>query len=250
MNEGMNMGPNPEEQKRLEKERQNKENAEWEKYLEYRKGPDAKYIEGLIREKGGVKQVVEYLGLNGEEDLIHWTKAKQEKRDAERAEAYFVSHPEQLVTPTTLKEAGPEIAEFEGMIASFESTHSLEKLHSIVDLSPDLTELFNRADDLEDPEREKKAIETYEKHNPGYVAVYKENMDRARAIVLSPEDTNVFETRRAAKKDLKKIKEKLDVLQKNTSISKDKYEELKNTYRPLARALGSIKINTNRVDHS
>jgi len=63
-------------------------------------------------------------------------KEQQEREDAEHLVAHFVIHPEQLTTPATLREAGPEIVEFEAMITLFESMHHLEELNSITNLTP------------------------------------------------------------------------------------------------------------------
>src|SRR3989344_5289654 len=51
-------------------------------------------------------------------------KSKQEQEDAKLLADYLARHPE------------PEIAQFENIIALFESTHSLEDLHLIIDLTP------------------------------------------------------------------------------------------------------------------
>lgn len=63
-------------------------------------------------------------------------KKLQELEDAEREKAHFAMHPEQLMVPQNLREAGPEIREFENLVALFEAIHSFEKLHSIVNLTP------------------------------------------------------------------------------------------------------------------
>jgi hypothetical protein len=44
-------------------------------------------------------------------------------------------HPETAIAPEDLRECGPDIAEFEELLALFESTHSLTELHSIIDLT-------------------------------------------------------------------------------------------------------------------
>lgn len=62
-------------------------------------------------------------------------KQQQEREDAERLADYLARHPDPVISPENLREAGPEIAEFENMTASFELTHSLAELHSIVDLT-------------------------------------------------------------------------------------------------------------------
>jgi hypothetical protein len=61
-------------------------------------------------------------------------KIRQE--EDERCEQFMKDHPELFAIPEVKRECGPEIAEFESLIASFESTFSLEALHQIVDLTP------------------------------------------------------------------------------------------------------------------
>lgn len=71
------------------------------------------------------------MGLSPEEK-----KKQQEKEDDEFLADYFARHPEIIISPEDRREAGSEIAEFENIIALFESKHSLESLHSITDLTP------------------------------------------------------------------------------------------------------------------
>jgi len=63
-------------------------------------------------------------------------REQQEREDAEQLADYLARHPEPVISKEDLREAGPEIVEFEAMIALFESMHSLEELHSIIDLTP------------------------------------------------------------------------------------------------------------------
>ncbi|MFA5936573.1 MAG: hypothetical protein WC822_01705 [Candidatus Paceibacterota bacterium] len=63
-------------------------------------------------------------------------KEQQEREDAELLSDYLARHPEPVISKENLREAGPEIVEFEAMIALFESMHSLEELRSIIDLTP------------------------------------------------------------------------------------------------------------------
>lgn len=62
-------------------------------------------------------------------------KLKQEQEQNERCEQFMNDHPELFAVPDKLRECGPEVAEFETLIALFESTHSLEALHEIVELT-------------------------------------------------------------------------------------------------------------------
>jgi hypothetical protein len=63
-------------------------------------------------------------------------KEQQEREDAELLADYLSRHPESVTSKENLREAGPEIVEFEAMITLFESMHSLEELHSIINLTP------------------------------------------------------------------------------------------------------------------
>lgn len=62
-------------------------------------------------------------------------RLKEEQENDELCADYLARHPEPVISPEDLRECGPEIVEFEAMIATFESTHSLVELHSLVDLS-------------------------------------------------------------------------------------------------------------------
>lgn len=63
-------------------------------------------------------------------------KEQQEREDAEQLADYLARHPEPVISKENLRKAEPEIVEFEAMITLFESMHSLEELHSIIDLTP------------------------------------------------------------------------------------------------------------------
>jgi len=62
-------------------------------------------------------------------------KEQQDREDTEQLADYLARHPEPVISKEDLREAGPEIVEFEAMIALFESMHSLVDLHSIIDLA-------------------------------------------------------------------------------------------------------------------
>lgn len=59
------------------------------------------------------------------------------KEQTEQYEQWMKGYPEIIIAPEDLRECGPEIAEFEEMIATFESAHSLSDLHLIIDLKPE-----------------------------------------------------------------------------------------------------------------
>lgn len=185
------------------------------------------------------------------EELRQQSLAKEEREDDERWADYIKRHPVPVILKEDLREAGPEITEFEAMVSKFEAIHSLEKLHSITAISTDLATLFDCADDLSDERRIEDNIMDYEKYNPGFIPEYKEKIAAARAIILTPEEKEKFEIKVAAKRDLAPIVAKLNTLQKETNISADKYEELNEKKERLARAVGMINktINPNKVDH-
>jgi hypothetical protein len=64
------------------------------------------------------------------------TKEQQDIEGSEQLADYLLKHPEPIISKEDLREAGPEIVEFEHMITSFETMHSLEELHSVIDLTP------------------------------------------------------------------------------------------------------------------
>jgi len=179
------------------------------------------------------------LGPNPKEQRI-----LQEKEDAELLAAHFAIHQKQLDPPVNLGEAGPEITEFKNMIASFESTHSLDELHSIIEISPELALLFKYADDLASPQKIEDAIACYKENNPPYVEVYKKKIAEARAITLIPEENRKFKIRMEAKKEIAPIVAKLNIFKGNK-----RYEELRAEYMRLARAIGIIGRD-NKIDHN
>jgi pimeloyl-ACP methyl ester carboxylesterase len=208
------------------------------------------YFDYLISEDGTHDSTYyepeKYAGI--ENKITEKLEAKKEDNEnAEQLAAHFAMHPEQLNSPADLGEAGPEIVEFESMVASFESTHSLAELHAIVDISSDLDELFTFAPILADPKRIEKDINDYELHNPAYVPTYKEKIARLKAIVLSPEDQRIYDMRMAARTDLIPIKEMLDTLKRETNISIEQQKAVDEKYKILTRAIGGIRKG--KVDH-
>lgn len=74
------------------------------------------------------------------EQLIKEPNAEERNLSEEREERYkqwMKDHPETVITPENLRECGPEIAEFEEMLASFELIHDIAELHLIIDLKPE-----------------------------------------------------------------------------------------------------------------
>ena len=82
--------------------------------------PEEKKLEYPIKEPSAEEQ---NLSEEQEEQYRQWMK----------------DHPETVIAPEDLRECGPEIAEFEEMLASFELIHSLAELHLIIDLKPEDT---------------------------------------------------------------------------------------------------------------
>lgn len=149
--------------------------------------------------------------------------SSEAQAEEEMLQQWMKDHPEVEVPAEARRESGPEIVEFEQLVVSFESTHSLEKLHSIVDLTPELGALFKGDRDM--------SVE-----------------QRATAVSnLTSEDAEKYRTRTAARKDLEDICAMKVVLKEETNIAPEKYRELKAAYVRLTRAVGII--NNNVVDH-
>ncbi|MFA6586093.1 MAG: hypothetical protein WCS86_02945 [Candidatus Paceibacterota bacterium] len=184
------------------------------------------------------------IGLNQEDEKLRKEKEEQALNDDAWLEEYNRLNPK----PTTLREAGPEIAQFENMVISFESTHSLEELHSIVDISPDLSELFLFTPILADPLRIEKDIQTYEHHNPLYIPIYKEKIARLQALVLSREEKRMYEIRMAARRDLDAIMSVFQSIKNNTNVSLEQLEALTKKYKHLSNAVGIAR--NNKIDHN
>ncbi|OGY91841.1 MAG: hypothetical protein A3B31_00980 [Candidatus Komeilibacteria bacterium RIFCSPLOWO2_01_FULL_53_11] len=64
-------------------------------------------------------------------------KQKLPEEQEEQYEQWMKDHPEIAIAPEDLRECGPEIAEFEEMLLSFESAYSLAELLLIIDLTPE-----------------------------------------------------------------------------------------------------------------
>ncbi|MFH1112050.1 MAG: hypothetical protein V1712_03195 [Patescibacteria group bacterium] len=74
------------------------------------------------------------------EQPIQESNAEEQNLSEEQEEQYkqwMKDHPETVIAPEDLRECGPEIAEFEEMLTSFEIDHSLAELHLIIDLKPE-----------------------------------------------------------------------------------------------------------------
>ncbi|HBH16670.1 MAG TPA: hypothetical protein DDW92_00115 [Candidatus Veblenbacteria bacterium] len=62
-------------------------------------------------------------------------QSQPEQEDDEQYAQWMADHPEVEIPPEDRRECGPEITEFEGLIAAFESVHSLAELHLIINLT-------------------------------------------------------------------------------------------------------------------
>ena len=74
------------------------------------------------------------------EQPIREPKVEEQNLSEEQEEQYeqwMKDHPETIITQEDLRECGPEIAEFEEMLISFELIHSLAELRLIIDLKPE-----------------------------------------------------------------------------------------------------------------
>ncbi|MES3032208.1 MAG: hypothetical protein V4699_03125 [Patescibacteria group bacterium] len=187
------------------------------------------------------------------EGINSGSNPKENKRqlqpgDAERLADYLARNTKAVVVPEHLRECGPEVAELEAEIVAFRSKHSLEKLNSIIDISPDLAITFEFADDISSEKRIASAVKSFEKFNPEYVEVYKKKIADVRAIVLSSGEKEKFEIRMAARRDIVPIMLKLSVLIKETNISPEKHQELKEQCKLLQKAIGGI--NKGKVNHT
>ena len=183
-------------------------------------------------------------------------KRLQDKEDAEELAGHFALYPEQIIILSSRKnliEVRPEIAEFEAMIVSFESTHSIEKLCAIVDISLELSTVFKFAIEISyTPEQLEHSLRDVTKREPEYAKKQREKITAAKAIVLTPEDREKFEMRLAAQKDIIPIIKKLDIFKKETNIHPEKYKELENKCNNLMRAIGRIDNSRypNKIIHS
>ena len=63
-------------------------------------------------------------------------KIEQKSQEDDQYEQWMKDHPETITPSESLLECGPEIAELEEMLLSFESEHSLTELSLIIDLTP------------------------------------------------------------------------------------------------------------------
>ena len=70
-----------------------------------------------------------------EESSAEWQNLSEEQK--KQYEQYMKDHPEIVIAPENLRECGPEVVEFEELLASFESAYSLAELHLIIDLRPE-----------------------------------------------------------------------------------------------------------------
>jgi hypothetical protein len=114
--------------------------------------------------------------------------------------------------------------DFNVLVEAFQKRHSLKTLHSIVGFSPELLAVFDM-DVVKDFEKISVVIED-----------------------LPPEEKEKYRARTAARSDLAGVFKTLQFLQENTDIAEEEYQELKEIFRILSRAVGMI--NGNRINHT
>ncbi len=146
----------------------------------------------------------------------------QEEKENKQYEEYLEDHPETVPEEKLPYEA--EAAKFEQQIAVFEATHSLEALHAINELTPELATLFGDDRSMSD-EQIASALEG-----------------------LTPEDAERYQIRSAAKKDLIPIFESAMVLKEKTIMSDEMSKEYFAIYKKLSRAVGML--NSGTIDHT
>lgn len=171
-------------------------------------------------------------------------KIAQDQADEELLQNYLATQPDALDPTKDLKEeAGPLIEDFETLLNSFEATYSLEDLRSIVDISPDLSELFLFTPILADLQRIENDIQTYERYNPSYIPIYKEKIAKLQALILIPEEKRKYELRMAARKDLNDISPVLLAIKNHTTVSAEQLEILTKKFKYLSNAVGTVRNN-------
>lgn len=173
---------------------------------------------------------------------------REEEHDELIAE-HFKRHPDQLAKPKDLRDFGPEVEKLENLMAEFETKYSLAELNAITDLSDDLLQIFDNAEELENPGKVEAFIKCLELNNPAYIETYKAKIAAARAIVLTPEDARKFEIRRLAMKDERVIAGLFDKIKKEANIPIDKLEELQVKGQILFKAVGFFRKNNRRIEH-
>ncbi|MDO8483048.1 MAG: hypothetical protein Q7S86_04500 [bacterium] len=137
--------------------------------------------------------------------------------------------------PKEKRESGPEILEFVALVNVFESTHSLEALSAITQLSPDLL-----------------AFIMDRKKNPDPKLMSAKELESAMEN-LTPEDARTYSMMVTAKKDFERpdgVFGKWKILKNETDITPDRLAELTLQRKRLSAAIGTIQAATGAVDHS
>lgn len=115
-------------------------------------------------------------------------------------------------------------AEAEELLEKFKQNHSLEALHSISEITPELEAVFGL--DLEKDSRR--------------IALMSEK--------LSPEEAEKYKIRTAAKRDYSRIFKALDNLKKKTTIPEEEYDKLNAELKLLMLAIG--RVNGDKILHT
>ncbi|OGZ07751.1 MAG: hypothetical protein A3D65_01455 [Candidatus Lloydbacteria bacterium RIFCSPHIGHO2_02_FULL_50_13] len=148
---------------------------------------------------------------------------QEEKEEEERYQQYLKDHHEPELPQKEVVEIGPKIAQFEKLLASFESTYSLAELHAIIDPIPELLALFLGDRDMSP---EQKASEVNK---------------------LASQDAKKYRIRAAAKEALIPIVELRNLFRDDPRISSEQFARLEEKYMRCSRAVGVI--SNNKVDH-
>lgn len=142
---------------------------------------------------------------------------------AAKVEQLKLDDPYADIPKESRKDPSSKIVLLEKGLFNLEQNFPLEKLHSIVEISPKLYELF--ADDMTmSPEEIDATLET-----------------------LSPEEQKMYRIRAAAKDGLRQIGPLFSTLRDETTIDPKEFEKLRAKYRILSRAVGIL--NSGRIDH-
>jgi len=175
-----------------------------------------------------IKETLELLPGMGLKEFFE-LKAKKLGLTFEEYQQYMQWEHEQRKLPVKeLREVGPEeVATLESLIGQFEANHSLAELNEIVDLSPELSSLFKHSYDL----------------------IKEGCLEEIETILsqLSPKEAENYKKRLTAKEALIPVRSAFDKIGRETNISADEYQELKQKMDVLEHAIGMI--TGNRVEH-
>ncbi|MDD2758577.1 MAG: hypothetical protein PHD72_04425 [Patescibacteria group bacterium] len=149
---------------------------------------------------------------------------KPTKEMLEILACFLKDHPEATAPVETRRDCENEKRELQILFDKFETAHSLEELHAIKNVSPELDNLFSHA-----------------RHMSA------EQIETALAAI-APEDAKRYKIRFPAIDDLIPVMTLMNKIEKETNITAPEMAKLKTAFRVLARAVG--KINNGVIDHT